>query len=56
MVGGALDPLTPAHINLAKYRGHYSDVSVAAALVLLSHLSAGWMKAQLLGKQALSFP
>lgn len=52
----ALDPLTPAHINLAKYRGYYCNVSVAAPLVLFSRLSAGWMKAWLLGKQPLSFP
>lgn len=49
-------PLTSAHINLAKYRGYYCNVRRAAPLVLLSHLSVGWMKARLLGKQPLSFP
>lgn len=53
---GALDPLSPTHINLAKYRGYYCNVSVATPLVLLSDLSAGWMKAWLLGKRPCSFP
>lgn len=50
----ALDPLTSAHINLAKYWGYYCNVSVAAPLVLLSHLcgvdesSAPWETASLI--------
>lgn len=30
IVGGTLDPLTSARINLAKYAGYYCDVSIAA--------------------------
>lgn len=55
IVGGALDPLTSAHINLAKYRGYYCNVSVAAPLVLLSaslrgvdESSAPWETASLI--------
>lgn len=51
IVRRALDPLISAHINLVKYIGYYCNVCRAAPLLLFSHLSAGWMKAQLLGKQ-----
>lgn len=48
---------TSAHVNLTKHREFDCNISVAAPLVLLSRLSVGWMKAWLLGKQALvSFP
>lgn len=37
-------------------RGITAMSAVAAPLVLLSHLTVGWMKARLLGKRPLSFP
>lgn len=43
IIRGALDPLTPTHINLAKYRGYYCNVS--EQLLLFSfHISlqGGW--------------